>query len=79
MVVDACYTPASFASIEDLKRKAELFDERKGTTHWPHANIFANDEKKLRLGKLDMAERDRPFEEPELSEKVLKLAGKGAY
>ncbi|EXJ94891.1 hypothetical protein A1O1_00009 [Capronia coronata CBS 617.96] len=78
-IIYACYTPASFASSQDLKTKAELFDQRAGTTHWPHANLHPNVEKKLRLGKEDSAERDRPFEEPEESEIVLKLAGKLAY
>jgi len=78
-LIYACYTPASFATPDDLGKKAELFDQRKGTTHWPHANIYPNDEKKLRLGKPDVNERDRPFEEPEMNDVVLKLAGRLAY
>ncbi|TVY45737.1 hypothetical protein LSUB1_G000401 [Lachnellula subtilissima] len=78
-MIDACYTPASFAAPDDLGKKAELFDQRKGTTHWPHANIFPNDEKKLRLGKPDVNERERPFEEPEMNDTILKLAGRLAY
>ncbi|KAE9989013.1 hypothetical protein EG328_003330 [Venturia inaequalis] len=73
-----CYTPTSFAAPEDLAAKAKYFDEFKGTTHWPHANIFANGEKKLRLGEPDIGERDRPFDEPEQTAKVLELAGKTA-
>lgn len=30
-MIDACYTPASFATPDDLGKKAELFDQRKGT------------------------------------------------
>ncbi|KAF8864877.1 hypothetical protein BDZ45DRAFT_669251 [Acephala macrosclerotiorum] len=78
-LVYACYTPASFATAEDLEKKAKLFMERKGTTHWPHANIFENTKTKLRLGKPDIHERDRPFEEPEHTELVLKLSGATAY
>ncbi|TVY14532.1 putative phytanoyl-CoA dioxygenase [Lachnellula arida] len=78
-LIYACYTPASFAAPDDLDKKAELFDQRKGTTHWPHANIYPNDEKKLRLGKIDVNERNRPFEEPEMNDIVLKLAGRLPY
>jgi hypothetical protein len=31
IVIDACYTPASFAKPETLQQKAELFDQRIGT------------------------------------------------
>ncbi|KKY21922.1 putative phytanoyldioxygenase [Phaeomoniella chlamydospora] len=78
-VIYACYTPSSFASPEVLKEKARFFDERMGTTHWPHDNLFPNVEKKPRLGLPDDQERDRPFEEPEETELVLKLAGKLPY
>ncbi|KAF4540680.1 Phytanoyl- dioxygenase [Lasiodiplodia theobromae] len=70
-----CYTPASFASAEDLELKSALFKQRCGTTHWPHANIFPNKEKQLRLGKPDTFSRERPYQEPEENELTLKLAG----
>jgi len=30
-----CYCPRSLASEEELQRKLEVFQQRKGTTHWP--------------------------------------------
>lgn len=48
-------------------------------THWPHANIFESTDKKFRLGKPDVNERDRPFEEPEHTKRALQLAGSMAY
>ncbi|KAL1306883.1 hypothetical protein AAFC00_005530 [Neodothiora populina] len=78
-VIYACYTPATFAHPDDLKMKAELFDQRTGTTHWPHANLFPHVAKPLRLGKPDPVERSAPFEEPVVTEQVLKLAGRVPY
>ncbi|KAG9600568.1 hypothetical protein KCU77_g13153, partial [Aureobasidium melanogenum] len=78
-LIYACYTPATLAKPEDLQKKAQLFDQRIGTTHWPHDNIFPIIEKKLRLGKPDLVERDEPFEHPEETDLVQKLAGKKPY
>ncbi|KAI4723767.1 hypothetical protein E4T49_08503 [Aureobasidium sp. EXF-10728] len=78
-LIYACYTPAASATPEALEKKAQLFDERIGTTHWPHDNIFPTAEKKLRLGKPDLAERDEPFEHPEETDFVQRLAGKKSY
>lgn len=94
-VMYICYTPASFASQEDLEKKADHFRNRFGTvstpsgrcgvaliflkTHWPHANIFHHEDKKIRLGQPDTYSRDRPAYEPEESDLVLKLAGVKAY
>lgn len=75
---DACYTPASFASPEELKQKGEIFHNRTRTTHWPHRNFWHQD-KIPRFGKEDPYHRDRPFEEPEETEQLLKLAGAMAY
>jgi hypothetical protein len=36
MVIDACYTPASFAKPEILQQKAEFFDKRIGTARTLH-------------------------------------------
>lgn len=90
-----CYTPASFASQEDREKKASYFKQRYGTvrqsakwphrktdsmqTHWPHANIFLQEDKHMRLGQPDICSRDRPAYEPEESDLVLKLAGVKAY
>ncbi|KAH8897559.1 hypothetical protein GQ53DRAFT_802870 [Thozetella sp. PMI_491] len=78
-VLYVCYTPVSYASPEDLKMKKQLFQERIGTTHWPHANIFRNDTEQKRLGKTEDYTRHRPIQEPEESEQVLKLAGVVPY
>ncbi|GAB7332642.1 hypothetical protein MBLNU13_g04403t3 [Cladosporium sp. NU13] len=74
-VIYLCYTPTAFAKEEDLQRKAELFHKRKGTTHWPHANIFENDPERMRLGKSDSYHRERPVQEPHITPLLLKLAG----
>ncbi|PVH99936.1 hypothetical protein DM02DRAFT_672322 [Periconia macrospinosa] len=78
-VMYICYTPASFASKEDIEMKASYFQQRIGTTHWPHANIFSQEDKHIRLGKPDIHRRERPAYEPEESDLVLKLAGVKAY
>ncbi|KAK7537345.1 uncharacterized protein J3D65DRAFT_589546 [Phyllosticta citribraziliensis] len=74
-VMYICYTPAAFATPENLEKKKEIYEKRVGTTHWPHANIFQHTEKKLRLGKPDPCSRTRPHEEPDETEALLKLAG----
>lgn len=90
-----CYTPAAFASEEDLEKKIGYFRQRLGTvskglghndnganthqTHWPHANIFHQEDKHLRLGKPDTFSREKPSIEPEENELVLKLAGVVPY
>ncbi|KAL1653555.1 hypothetical protein SLS61_003701 [Didymella pomorum] len=78
-VMYICYTPASFASEKDLKEKALYFKERVGTTHWPHANIFRQEDKHMRLGQPDTYIRERPAFEPEETDLVLKLAGVRSY
>ncbi|KAJ0120119.1 uncharacterized protein J7T55_000973 [Diaporthe amygdali] len=78
-VLYMCYSPASYASAEDLQMKAQLFKDRKGTTHWPHANIFRNERKVIRLGQEETYKRDRPVQEPVETEKLLKLAGVVSY
>lgn len=78
-VMYICYTPASFASQTDLEEKALYFKERVGTTHWPHANIFRQEDKYMRLGQHDEYIRERPAFEPEETDLVLKLAGVKSY
>ncbi|OQD69737.1 hypothetical protein PENPOL_c002G03751 [Penicillium polonicum] len=77
-VVYACYTPASFATADILQQKGGLFDQRIGTTHWPHDNLFT-----------ETSDEHRPEEEGDLTKRlneepietdlVLKLAGKIPY
>ncbi|KAL2839418.1 hypothetical protein BJY01DRAFT_257758 [Aspergillus pseudoustus] len=78
-LVYACYTPASFATPETLQKKAELFDERVGTTHWPHDNVFKCSVEKMRPDEEAEGASKRLFEEPIETEQVLKLAGKIPY
>jgi len=94
-VMYICYTPAGFALQENLEKKAGYFRQRFGTvsthpsqgnheadiiqTHWPHANIFHYESKQLRLGKEDSFSRERPADEPEETDLLLKLAGVVPY
>ncbi|KAI9740152.1 MAG: hypothetical protein M1834_004730 [Cirrosporium novae-zelandiae] len=75
-LVYACYAPAKFAKKGTLEKKAKFFEERRGTTHWPHDNIFLSVySPPTRLGKEDSYNRDCPFAEPEISDQLLRLAG----
>lgn len=76
----AAYTPAKLASAETLKVKAEIFKEFGGTTHWPHDNIVRRDCRTfLEDGTRDPRDRSRPLEMPEMSGKLLRLAGAEKY
>ncbi|OJJ65149.1 hypothetical protein ASPSYDRAFT_75559 [Aspergillus sydowii CBS 593.65] len=77
-IIYACYTPASLAKEVDLEKKAELFHRWETTTHWPHCNIWGHGKAKVD-GEIDPLERDEPLEKPELTDKLLKLAGVKAY
>lgn len=74
----AAYTPRTLASEEDLELKRQCFKKWEGTTHWPHCNIFPQG-KAYRNGEICPQERDEPLEKPELTDKLLKLAGINAY
>lgn len=78
-VMYICYTPASFATSADREKKIDYYNKKLGTTHWPHANIFHQEDKHLRLGKPDSYSRDSPVEKAEESDLLLKLAGVKAY
>lgn len=73
-----CMTPAKFAKPEDLKLKADVFRQWRGTTHWPHCNIRQQSKAK-RDGVVDPQERDEPLEKPELTDRLLQLAAVKAY
>ncbi|KAL4891256.1 hypothetical protein BDV59DRAFT_194451 [Aspergillus ambiguus] len=77
-IIYACYTPAKLAKPEDLAYKAELFKKWEATTHWPHCNIWSQG-KAMVDGKIDPDERDEPIEKPEITDKLLKLAGVKPY
>lgn len=79
-VIYAAYTPARFASEEQMRLKAEVFSRYGGTTHWPHDNIVARETRTfLPDGTRDPRDRDAPLELPEMSDKLLKLAGAKRY
>lgn len=48
-------------------------------THWPHANIYRDERKVIRLGQEETYKRDRPVSEPVETDKLLKLAGVVPY
>ena len=76
----AAYTPAKFAEKEALEAKAEIFKKYGGTTHWPHDNIIIrNNEALFEDGTRDPRDRPEPLEKPEMSDKLLKLAGVMPY
>lgn len=73
------YAPASFATKEVLGAKREAFEKWLATTHWPHDNIvLRTNQPTLSDGTLD-TRRTEPREKPELTEKLLRLAGVKAY
>lgn len=72
----AAYTPAKFANKEALETKEKIFKEYGGTTHWPHDNIVVrNNRAVFEDGTLDPRDRKEPLDKPEMSDKLLKLAG----
>lgn len=76
----ASYAPAAMASKEALETKKRVFEAWEGTTHWPHDNIaMRKTEALLEDGSVDPRSRREPVEKPELSERLLKLAGVLAY
>lgn len=79
-VIYAAYTPARLASPETLALKAEVFRVYGGTTHWPHDNVRVRDTKTyLENGTRDPRDRSEPLEKPELTDRLLKLAGIKPY
>jgi len=79
-VIYVAYTPARLATEETLKKKADIFRSWGGTSHWPHDNIRARDNKAIKEdGTLDPKDRTEPVEKPEITDRLLKLAGVKAY
>ncbi|KAL2817752.1 hypothetical protein BDW59DRAFT_182051 [Aspergillus cavernicola] len=76
----AAYTPAELASPETLARKAEVFSKYGATTHWPHDNVVARNYRAiLPDGTRDPRDREQPLEKPELTDRLLRLAGVKPY
>ncbi len=79
-VIYAAYTPARLASEETLKKKTEIFGQYGATTHWPHDNLRVREVKTfLEDGTRDPRDRDEPLEKPEMTDKLLRLAGLKRY
>jgi hypothetical protein len=78
--VYATYSPASLATAENLALKKQAFEGWCGTTHWPHQYIVPRTYRAiLPDGAPDPRDRTQPRELPELTEKLLKLAGVKPY
>ena len=76
----ATYTPAKLASSEQLAIKKKVFENFGGTTHWPHEQIVARPTQVfLPDGTRDPRDRDQPRKLPEMTDKMLKLAGAKTY
>ncbi|KXJ86473.1 hypothetical protein Micbo1qcDRAFT_126324 [Microdochium bolleyi] len=74
LAIYTCYMPVADVSQEDLLRKKDAFEKRLGTTHWPNARHVGTNTAK-RNGGDDIVTRDRPLNEPVLSERGFKLTG----
>ena len=72
-----CYCPASYSDVDTRARKAEIFEERKATTHWPQLNVVPEDNMggPKRNGEKCPYAKSAPFVEPVLSAVGRKLAG----
>lgn len=79
-VIYASYSPARFASQEALAEKQRVFKVHGATTHWAHDNIWLRPlEARLPDGSVDPRNRSEPREKPELTDKLLRLAGMKPY
>jgi ectoine hydroxylase-related dioxygenase (phytanoyl-CoA dioxygenase family) len=73
------YAPVSLASEETLATKRRAFEQWMATTHWPHDNIALRQNEPLYPdGSVD-ARRVKPRHEPELTPRLLQLAGVKPY
>ncbi|GAA5972513.1 hypothetical protein JCM11641_001878 [Rhodosporidiobolus odoratus] len=78
VVVYVCYAPKSFASQEVLQTKKECWEKRLATTHWPAPFVVVPRDEygaPQRNGEACPLVRDRPFEEPEVTDRLLQLVG----
>ncbi|KAL2828776.1 hypothetical protein BDW59DRAFT_178692 [Aspergillus cavernicola] len=79
-VIYAAYSPAKLATPQTLRTKSEVFKRYGGTTHWPHDNVVIRKSWAiLPDGTRDPRDRDEPLELPEMSDRLLKLAGVKPY
>lgn len=80
-----CYAPRRYLDAAGLEKKREVFEARKGTTHWPHMNVVPQDRKNYAFalatrpdGTRDPMDRDRPFDDVKPTPEVLRLVGVSA-
>lgn len=79
-IIYAAYTPAKWATPEQLAIKKKVFEDYGGTTHWPHEQIVTRPTKVfLEDGTRDPRDRDQPREMPEMTDQLLRLAGAKVY
>ncbi|KAH0846860.1 hypothetical protein FOPE_12088 [Fonsecaea pedrosoi] len=79
-VIYAAYAPAKLASKEALAEKAKIFDAWGATTHWPHDNIKLRElQASYPDGTPDPRHRSEPLEKPQVTDKLLKMAGCKPY
>ena len=74
MAVYTCFMPVADATQEDLLKKKDAFERKVGTTHWPNARHVGSNKVK-RYGLPCPVSRDKPLEEPDLSERAYELTG----
>ncbi|WVQ82428.1 hypothetical protein IAT38_004556 [Cryptococcus sp. DSM 104549] len=81
-VTYVCYCPRTLMSSDELSKKVQVFNDRKGTTHFPYMNRipaerpgYYNALPRRPDGTLDAANRTRPRKEPVETPLVLKAAG----
>ncbi|PWY94520.1 hypothetical protein BO94DRAFT_563149 [Aspergillus sclerotioniger CBS 115572] len=75
-VIYASYSPARLATEEAIEEKRRVFSVYGATTHWAHDNIFLRPLVARRPdGTIDPKDRKEPLEKPDMSDRMLKLAG----
>ncbi|GAA5821777.1 hypothetical protein JCM11251_001020 [Rhodosporidiobolus azoricus] len=84
VVVYVCMAPKAMASEEVLKKRAECFEKRLATTHWPAPFVVVPREEygpPMRNGVQDPMniKLSRPLHEPEESKELLQLVGTVPY
>ncbi|KAL4791477.1 hypothetical protein BDV19DRAFT_401244 [Aspergillus venezuelensis] len=79
-VIYASYSPARLATQEALDEERRVFEAWGATTHWAHDNIFLRPQvARLPDGTVDPKDRSEPLEKPEMTDRLMKLAGLKPY
>ncbi|GAA5861975.1 hypothetical protein JCM1840_006894 [Sporobolomyces johnsonii] len=77
-VIYTCYAPRAWATLEALEQKKAAFENWSRTSHWPHIVVPLN-RMPERDGKPDPHNRTEPINKPQVTDKLLKLAGVKPY